>query len=302
MEDNSNRSVLPIPLFPVLVIVAGLAGAVFYFLRNNGLDSSAALYVGIPILLAIALSFTNKAQTIIGGTMKGMTIFLLLIAPLLGEGYICILMAAPIFYLIAFAAALLIQYLKNKKDQSHNSHILLGLIMLSALEGTSPELSFNRQHEVSVTQTLEIPAEEIKNRLAAPLDLEATRPLFLQIFPLPEKAVNEGISVGDKLTMDFTYKKLFIWKPQKGQLELQVDKVDDRSLRYIPVKDDSYISNYMTWKSSLIEWQAIDAEHTKVTWTLAYQRDLDPAWYFGPLQYLATKLTAKSLIDNILVE
>ena len=31
MEDNSNRSVLPIPLFPVLVIVAGLAGAALLF-------------------------------------------------------------------------------------------------------------------------------------------------------------------------------------------------------------------------------------------------------------------------------
>ena len=293
MEEN-NKS-----LNTILVIIAGSAGAFYFFLRHQRLDSSAALYVGIPVLLAIALSFTSKAKTIVGGTMKVMTIILLLLAPLLGEGYICILMAAPLFYLIAFGTALLIQHLKNKKDQSHKNHIMLGLIMLSALEGARPELSFNRHHEVSVTQTIAMPMKDIKSRLAAPLNFGSARPLFLQIFPLPDKVVNQGNTVGDKITLEFTYNKLFLWHSQHGQMQWQVDTVNNQRIRYLPGRDNSYISNYMTWKSSEIEWQPIDAQHTQVTWTLAYQRDLDPAWYFAPLQYLATKLTANYLIDNV---
>ena len=295
MEEDENKNTLD----PILVIVVGIAGASYFFLRSRSLDSSAALYVGIPVLLAIALSFTSKAKTIVGGTMKAITIILLLLAPLMGEGFLCIFMAAPIFYLVAFAAALFIQHLKDKKDQSHKSHAMLLLIMLSAMEGTTPELTFNNQHKVTVTQTIALPSEEIKNRLAAPFDFESDRPLFLKIFPLPDQTVNEGIAVGDKITLDFTYNKLFLWNPQQGQMQWQIATVNDQSIRYVPSKDNSYLSNYLTWKSSKVEWKPVDALHTQITWTLAYQRDLDPAWYFSPMQYLATKLTAHTLIENI---
>jgi len=36
-----------------------------------------------------------------------------------------------------------------------------------------------------------------------------------------------------------------------------------------------------------------------VTWTLDYERGLDPAWYFGPWERYATRLAAGYLIDAV---
>ena len=40
-------------------------------------------------------------------------------------------------------------------------------------------------------------------------------------------------------------------------------------------------------------------DRTQVTWTLAYERALDPAWYFGPWERYATRLAAGYLIDAV---
>lgn len=261
MNSDNNKSLTTI----ILVLVVSIAGAAYYFLKHNHLNGSAALYMGIPILLAIALSFTDKASTIVGGTMKAITIILLLLAPLIGEGYICIIMAAPIFYLIAYVAALLVQYITEKKDKSLKSHMLLGILMLGSIEGTTPELSFNRDHQVSATQILAIPASTIKIRLAQQNTFDSSRPLLLRIFPLPHQIENEGIELGDKIKLDFTYSKLFFLNTTTGQMQWQISKANDNNVHYTLLSDNSYMSNYMRWQSSHVEWRAIDENQTEIT-------------------------------------
>jgi hypothetical protein len=63
-----------------------------------------------------------KAKTVKGGITKGLTLFLLLSGPLLGEGFICILMASPIFYLVG----LLLRPILIRTDMSNlNCHFRL---------------------------------------------------------------------------------------------------------------------------------------------------------------------------------
>ena len=42
------------------------------------------------------------------------------------------------------------------------------------------------------------------------------------------------------------------------------------------------MTHYLTWQEARVEWEPVGAGATRVTWTLRYRRDLDPAWYFGP--------------------
>src|SRR5207237_9436479 len=55
---------------------------------------------------------------------------------------------------------------------------------------------------------------------------------------------------------------------------------------------------WLTWRSSEVRWNAVDADHTKVSWTLNFRRDLDPAWYFRPWERYAVHLAAEYLIEN----
>jgi hypothetical protein len=78
----------------IVPVVALTAGAVMYrLLKHERLGNSSAMFLGIPAVLAILLALTPKAKSVTGAILKGIALFLLIIAPLLGEGYLCILMA-----------------------------------------------------------------------------------------------------------------------------------------------------------------------------------------------------------------
>ena len=88
-----------------LCLVVGTAGILYMFLSRRDLASSALLYVGIPVVLGLGLSLTPRANSAAGMTLKGITIMLLIVAPLFQEGYICIIFASPIFYAVGLVCA-----------------------------------------------------------------------------------------------------------------------------------------------------------------------------------------------------
>ncbi len=93
-DASETRSRWTVP-FLVMAIASGCM--MYRILVMRHLEQTSLLFVGIPVLLAVIISFTPKAKTTAGGIIKAISLALLLSAPLLGEGFICILMAAPIF-------------------------------------------------------------------------------------------------------------------------------------------------------------------------------------------------------------
>jgi hypothetical protein len=70
-------------------------------------------------------------------------------------------------------------------------------------------------------------------------------------------------------------------------------------VRLRTIADNTMISQWLTWQGAEVNWAALDNNHTKIQWTLHYQRRLSPAWYFGPWQRYAVELSAGYLIDNL---
>src|SRR5262249_20645738 len=105
--------------------------------------------------------------------------------------------------------------------------------------------------------------------------------------------------VGDEQRTTFVAYKHIWWTRVEGDLVLKVAAIGPDGIRFVAVSDDSYLSHYLAWQSSSVALQAVDAGHTRVTWTLTYRRILDPSWYFGPLQRYAVRLTAEELIDHV---
>ena len=68
-------------------------------------------------------------------------------------------------------------------------------------------------------------------------------------------------------------------------------------VRFETVSDGSKLTQWLRWDSSEVEWRAIDAAHTEVTWRVHFERELDPAWYFVPWERFAVHEAAKFLIE-----
>jgi hypothetical protein len=275
------------------LIAAFTAGALLYkWLMHEQLGHSAAMFVGVPAVLAILLALAPKARTATGGILKGLTLALLLIAPLLGEGYLCILVASPLFYLIGIIVGLVIDHYRRKYEATLSCVVLFLLPM--CLEGVFPWSTLNRSQSVDTTRIVPVRADAVERALTQSLRVETPLPKFLRIgFPRPLSARGQGLAVGDTRTVHFSGAE----GDPPGDLVMRVTERGNGSVRFETVSDGSKLTQWVRWTSSDVEWRALDDGRTRVTWRIHFERQLDPAWYFTPWERIAVNDVAAYLID-----
>ncbi len=274
----------------VLVVAAAyLVSALLYkFLFHQGLGHSSLLFIGLPGVLAILLALAPRAGTAKGGIVKGITFALLLIAPLVGEGYLCILMASPLFYLIGLLIGAAIDAIRNKHATLSCAAVLL---MLASLDGIVP--AHPRRETVSVTRVIPAPASQIREALAQSPDVAAPLPRFLRLgFPRPVAASGSGLVVGATRTIHFTGAE----GDPPGDLTLRIAQATDGEVLFLSTGDTSKLTQWVVWQSSLVQWQQVDSAHTRVTWQTTFDRQLDPWWYFVPWERYAVRKSTEYLL------
>lgn len=296
LPSGSAREKRPYPssvqwrlIFLVLAVTAG--GVAYRILLHQRLEQTSALFIGLPALLAIILALTPDAKSTTGGILKGITFALLLSGPLLGEGFICILMSAPIFLLLGLVVGLINDSAKRRR-RATLSCLLLVFLPLS-MEGTSARLSFHRAETVTESRVVNASAADVERALGRSPRVETMLPMYLRLrFPRPTEARGSGLELGATRTIHFAGGE---GKP--GDLVLRVEERREGYARFGVVSDNSKVAHWLDWKSSEVEWSEVDAQHTRVKWTIHFDRRLDPAWYFGPWERYATGLAARYLIE-----
>lgn len=185
----------------LVVATAYIMSALLYkLLFHEGLGHTSLLFIGLPGVLAILLALAPRAGTAKGGIVRGITLALLLIAPLVGEGYLCILMASPLFYAIGLAVGAGIDASRNRTT---TLSCATAVVVLLSLEGIVP--AHTRRETVSVTRVIPAPAAEVREALAGPPDIGTPLPRFLRLgFPRPIAASGSGLAVGAIRTIHFT--------------------------------------------------------------------------------------------------
>jgi len=263
------------------------------------LEQTSALFIGIPSVLAMILALTPRSETVIGLICKTMAIALLMSGIFLGEGFICILMASPIFFAIGILIGVIINAVRKPEHQkwpgtNATCLVLIGAFTGMSFEGTSAKLSFPQQEEVAVTRNLPINAAAIENSLASTPDFSQQLPVFLRLkFPRPVEAHGAGLNLGDRRTIHFAGGE---GKP--GDLVMEVVQHSPGHVRFHAVSDHSKIAHWMTWEDADVSWKEVAPGQTKVEWKIRFRRELSPAWYFGPWERYAVRLAAGYLIDT----
>jgi hypothetical protein len=292
-NDEQSRKIEPAQWSVVAIIVAFAAGAFLYkLLMHEQLGHSAAMFLGIPAVLAILLALAPKAKTVTGGILKGITLALLVVAPLLGEGYLCILVASPLYYIVGIVVGLAMDRQRRKRDATLSCVVLFLLPM--CFEGVVPQLTFNRAQSVEVRSVVAAPANEIEHALTHCPNVSTPLPMALRIgFPKPLGAWGEGLAVGDTRTVHFSGAE----GDPPGDLVMRVAERRPGYARFDTVSDQSKLTQWVQWTSSEVEWTALDQGHTTVTWRIDFMRQLDPAWYFTLWERAAVTEAAAYLID-----
>ena len=285
-----------------IIGAVAIASLVYRFIVEGGYGQTAALFVGVPALLAIAVLFAPPPRSAIGVACKAVTVGLLVSLIFLGEGLLCVLMSAPLFYVVAVVVGLIIEGLRQRRQPT----TLLGLAVLAvvplSLEGVTVFTTLDRESVATETRVVQATPEAVARALMAPPRFERVMPAYLRAgFPWPVATRIDRDAAGARwvIRMRGGEMRLDGMEPRAGDLILQLEEARPGFVRWRAIADDSHMTHFLRWRESTVEWEAAGDGATRVTWTVRYSRDLDPSWYFGWWEHYAASLAAGYLIESV---
>jgi hypothetical protein len=277
--------------FGVVLLALVVASVAFRILGQFDLEHTSLVFIGIPALLAWTVASAAPPKTAFGSVMRTTTLALLISWIFLGEAFICVLMAAPIFYFVGAC----IGFSKERGQTRGPTGVMAILLVPLALEGTHPALSSPREREVIVDGVVAAEPADVRARLAAPPRFDRELPLFFRLgFPTPNEPRGGGLEVGDRWVIPFAH-----GRHHPGELVLVVTESEPHRVRFVAERDDSYITHWLWWRDAIVELTPAGDDRTHVRWTLRYARRLDPSWYFDPLERYGVTLAAKYLLATL---
>lgn len=297
-----------------ITLALAIGGLVYRLTQDNYLHQSAAFFIGVPAVLAITLALTPKAKSATGMIVKGLTLALLLSGVVFFEGFICILMAAPLFYLVGIVIGIPIDRARRKRQSEGRVYSIVGVaLLLLSVEGVTPATSFSQQEVVRVTRVVDASPPEVRAALASTPTFDGHLPFYLKLgFPRPVAAYGSRLRIGDRRTILFGKESPMepmgeshghghpeVAANGGGVLELEVARSKKGLVVFKPVEDATAFTHWISWGRSVVEWRAVDGGSTEVTWTLHFKRRLSPSWYFGPWQRYAAEKATGYLIETV---
>lgn len=295
-EDQTILESTPRERWRALAVVLALmvAAAAYRAILAGGFGRTGLLFIGLPALLAAMVVWLPRSRTNTGSIMKAITLLLLIVAPLVGEGYLCILIASPLFYAVgAVVGGISDAFARKGKSRGSSTGCIAILMLPMCLEGVSPQLSFRRAQMVTVTRVVHAPEASVAEALAGSMQVKRALPGFLRIgFPHPVVAWGSGLQVGDERGLHFTGAE----GTPPGDLRMRVAESRAGYVRMQTVADGSKVTEWLHWRDTEVEWRALDASHTQVTARVHFDRGLDPAWYFTAWERFAARKAAEYLI------
>lgn len=282
--NNSKKNTLYI-----IVIVLVISSLAFRFTNDFKLEQSSIVFIGLPALITLLLiKYTNKPKNTYGVVAFTVTLFLLMSTILFGEGFICILMASPLFYGIPLMIVAIRKMFKN--NGKTYSYVIIPVILVTA---QPLELYQNPEIQTISTSLIfdrNITIESLNNNPDFNLEL----PSFFNLgFPKPLDIKGSGIEIGNTREIRFKSNTRGI-----GSLILKVITKDDSSITFNTIEDNTHINHWLTWKEIKIKVESLAGNKTRVTWTSNYTCDLGPNWYFEPMERYAVEKMNMHLINS----
>jgi len=277
------------------LVVVSLA---YQILSHAELEQTTLLFMGLPALLALMIvKFSGQPKSTYMAVFRAITLFLLLAAVLLGEGVVCILVSAPIFYavgaIIVFILALVNKDRKDSDEDTLDSGMFaFGILLLLMMSGLYGDIQKKPMQQVSMTKI--VAGDLSLARLDEQVDLMANLPRFFDLgFPKPLDMKGEGTGIGDfrKVAFKSTTKGV-------GTLNLKIVERQKNKIVFKAVADDTHISHWMSWNTVTVTLNTLPKGDTEIKWTSTFQCELGPAWYFVPVERYAVKLSSSHLLNT----
>ncbi len=270
----------------VLLIASVVFGIGYRITEKMGMIQTYALFAGIPLLIGVLVAYLTRPQSGIGTTLKITTILLCIVCPLLGEGSICILMAAPLFYAFAIGGYYLVALIMNLvRPNRRGGPLAVVLIPFIMAMQTSDRSHIDNPAVNVITDRIFISAspERVMKTLQR-TDIVATDfPIFLKLgFPLPTRMERDP----NGLTHLHFDPRSEPWPGTNTILSQQTVDNANRTVRYEIVEDGTKLARWMTFRSTGFKVVPCQGGSTLYQTTI-YQQRMQPGFYWNTTENFA---------------
>src|SRR5262249_44996734 len=220
----------------------------------HGLDQTAALFIGVPVVLAIVVIFTTSPQSATGVACKAVTVGLLLSVLFLWEGFLCVVMAAPLFYFVAIVVTYGVTRFRDK-TQSRTLYSLLVVLVASpmSLEGVTDFTTLNRAEVVARSQIVQASPEAVERALLETPRFDRVLPRYLRSgFPRPIASRIDDSDTRPRWMITLRGGETFLngTEPKTGDLTMQLQERRTGLLRWRALSDTSHMTHFLTFRES----------------------------------------------------
>lgn len=292
-----------------LLVIAGLASVAIQLLARQDLDHSAMLYLAVPYGVAVLITLIRPYgdherwwERYISHSVSALVVFLMS-SVVLFEGFICVLFFMPIYFLVV-TLAFITHWIAVRWDARKSRTLSLAVPLLVAVlsvEGTTDITTLDRRATGTAIATTDKSPQQLLRNLATPFELPASSDWMLGLFPMPHAIEAGSLQPGDVHRAHMRYHRWFVTNTHDGVIELRIDSVTAEQVSVSIVRDTSYFSNYVRLIDSEIRFDVDERGVTQVSLQIRYERRLDPAWYFRPIQSHAMDAMASHLIEEVVI-
>jgi hypothetical protein len=267
------------------ILITALLGAGMVYVFTIILSSYGwGIFLGIPFFLGLfsTLVFTVRGARPFKECASVATLSVIVLSGiLLGlalEGFICILMAAPIGILLALLGALVGHLIVSVKTAGRERAMMLWMLVLLTPGLLAAEASHPPGPAVysAIDRiVVDAPAPQVWDTLKAIDTLTVPKPLLLRMgLPVPVRCTLEREGVGARRTCIF----------EKGTIDERVLEWEPpRRMRLEIVRSTLPGRHWLGFREAIYELDS-EAGRTRITRTTTYTSILEPRWYWGALE------------------
>ncbi|GAA1564048.1 hypothetical protein GCM10009789_16520 [Kribbella sancticallisti] len=259
--------------FALGIVALAAVTAPFLVVRSDRVDT-AALFVGVPLVLAVIIALAPPAKSLHGLTFRVVTFGLLITSAFLHEGAACVLMAAPLVYGVAHLVAEVVRQARRLDQRRRAALAVVPLLLLAtSLEGTTYRMVPDQT--VTTERVVAMSPQQVEQRLQHGPDFSATKPFLLRFsgYPTPTAATGAGLAVGSKWSFTMA----------GGPIVTEVAARDSRRIVFRVLSDQSKAQRWLQFQRAVVHLTPQDNGDTAVRLELTFHRKQDPSWYFGPI-------------------
>jgi hypothetical protein len=297
------------------ILVLAAVNIAYRLVYASGVAHTAALYVGVPTLLAIGLALLPRSRSATGMLLKGSTLALLIACVILPEGLLCLLFVMPLVGLISVIVGGAIDWARHRKHREGPTLMAVSLpLLLLSMEGLAGT-PFDGHDTATASITVIATSLDVEAALAATPSFETDLPPFLRLgFNRPVAATGAGLQIGDQRMIEFTGGthddhpvRLFGLTGERSidhhsHMHLTVVQSEPGRLVFRVDQDTTMLARWANLERAVVTWERVDNATTRVSWRLDYERLVYPTAYFAPLQRFGMGQAARYLLEAVVKE